>query len=187
VFDLKAPKPRPAGGTSADASGLPILPGLARYDELCGTKKLTQALRFTVKKKPPFRCAACHALRQPAQGRKPAADGHARAFEGGLRYLEVHRRCQGDHGVFDFNAYASKSPIFEGKIRSSTFQQLPGNQFESHGIQTTCETLVSGSPPTDPTQYYQPPDLRPLPDSNVLDVAVSISSVNDPRNENGKG
>lgn len=50
IFDLKAPRPRPAGWTSADAAGLPILPGLARYDEICGTKKLTHALRFTVKK-----------------------------------------------------------------------------------------------------------------------------------------
>lgn len=50
VFDLKAPAPRPAGWTSADAAGLPILPGLARYDEICGTQKLTHALRFTVKK-----------------------------------------------------------------------------------------------------------------------------------------
>jgi hypothetical protein len=50
VFDLKAPAPRHAGWTSADAAGLPILPGLARYDEICGTQKLTHALRFTVKK-----------------------------------------------------------------------------------------------------------------------------------------
>jgi len=50
IFDLKAPKPRPAGWTSADAAGLPIMPGLARYDEICGTKKLMHALRFTVKK-----------------------------------------------------------------------------------------------------------------------------------------
>ena len=50
VFDLKNPKPRPAGWTSADAAGLPILPGLARYDEICVAKKLTHALRFTVKK-----------------------------------------------------------------------------------------------------------------------------------------
>jgi hypothetical protein len=50
VFDLKNPKPRPAGWTSADAAGLPILPGLARYDEIGGAKKLTHALRFTVKK-----------------------------------------------------------------------------------------------------------------------------------------
>ncbi len=50
IFDLRNPKPRPAGWTSADAAGLPILPGLARYDEICGAKKLTHALRFTVKK-----------------------------------------------------------------------------------------------------------------------------------------
>ena len=50
IFDLKSPKPRPAGWTRGEAAGLPILPGLARYDEICGTKKLTHALRFTVKK-----------------------------------------------------------------------------------------------------------------------------------------
>lgn len=50
IFDLKNPKPRPAGWTSADAAGLPILPGLARYDEICGSGKLLHALRFTVRK-----------------------------------------------------------------------------------------------------------------------------------------
>ncbi len=50
IFDLRSPKPRPAGWTSADAAGLPILPGLARYDEICGAQKLRHALRFTVKK-----------------------------------------------------------------------------------------------------------------------------------------
>ncbi len=50
IFDLKNPKPRPAGWTSADAAGLPILPGLARYDEICGAGVLRHALRFTVKK-----------------------------------------------------------------------------------------------------------------------------------------
>lgn len=50
IFDLRSPTPRPAGWTSADAAGLPILPGLARYDEICGAKKLTHALRFTARK-----------------------------------------------------------------------------------------------------------------------------------------
>lgn len=50
IFDLKQPKPRPAGWTSADAAGLPVLPGLARFDEICGLKQLNHALRFTVKK-----------------------------------------------------------------------------------------------------------------------------------------
>ena len=50
VFDVHKPQARPAGWTSADAAGLPILPGLARYDEICGTKELRHALRFTVQK-----------------------------------------------------------------------------------------------------------------------------------------
>jgi hypothetical protein len=50
IFDLKNPKPRPAGWTSADAAGLPILPGLARYDEIVGAGALGHALRFTVRK-----------------------------------------------------------------------------------------------------------------------------------------
>lgn len=50
VFDLRNPRPRPKGWTSADAAGLPILPGLARFDEIGGTRKLSHALRFTVTK-----------------------------------------------------------------------------------------------------------------------------------------
>lgn len=50
IFDLRSPKPRPQGWTSADAAGLPILPGLARYDEIVGAGKLAHALRFTVTK-----------------------------------------------------------------------------------------------------------------------------------------
>ncbi len=34
IFNLRSDHLRPAGWTSADAAGLPILPGLARYDEV---------------------------------------------------------------------------------------------------------------------------------------------------------
>jgi hypothetical protein len=48
VFDLNSNQMRPAGWTSADAAGLPILPGLARYDEACIHKAIPHALRFTI-------------------------------------------------------------------------------------------------------------------------------------------
>ncbi len=48
IFDLRSNKARPAGWTSADAAGLPILPGLARYDEVA-KGRIDHALRFTVK------------------------------------------------------------------------------------------------------------------------------------------
>lgn len=48
VFDLNSNALRPAGWTSADAAGLPIFPGLVRYDEVFGQKEIMHALRFTV-------------------------------------------------------------------------------------------------------------------------------------------
>jgi hypothetical protein len=46
-WDLKVNATRPAGWTSADAAGLPILPGLLRHDEVAAGR-ITHALRFTV-------------------------------------------------------------------------------------------------------------------------------------------
>ena len=46
IFDLRSNKLRPAGWTSADAAGLPILPGLARYPDVA-KGSIDHALRFT--------------------------------------------------------------------------------------------------------------------------------------------
>jgi uncharacterized protein (TIGR03437 family) len=46
IFDLKANTMRPAGWTSADAAGLPITPGLVRYDEVAAGE-INHAIRFT--------------------------------------------------------------------------------------------------------------------------------------------
>jgi hypothetical protein len=50
IFDLTRNTLRPAGWTSADAAGLPVFPGLVRYDEVVERKEITHALRFTVSK-----------------------------------------------------------------------------------------------------------------------------------------
>jgi hypothetical protein len=47
VFNLRSNKLRPAGWTSADAAGLPIIPGLVRPDEI-KVGRIEHALRFTV-------------------------------------------------------------------------------------------------------------------------------------------
>ncbi len=47
IWNLRSNALRPAGWTSADAAGLPILPGLARYDEVAAGR-IDHALRFTV-------------------------------------------------------------------------------------------------------------------------------------------
>ena len=50
AFDLNSNALRPAGWTSADAAGLPIFPGLVRYDEVFEQREIKHALRFTVQK-----------------------------------------------------------------------------------------------------------------------------------------
>ena len=47
IFNLKSDAFRPAGWTSADAAGLPIFPGLVRYDEILNGK-INHAIRFTL-------------------------------------------------------------------------------------------------------------------------------------------
>jgi len=47
IFDLGSDALRPAGWTSADAAGLPIFPGLVRYDEAVTQGHIDHALRFT--------------------------------------------------------------------------------------------------------------------------------------------
>jgi hypothetical protein len=49
IWNLRSNRLRPAGWTSADAAGLPILPGLARYDEVAAGH-IDHALRFTVER-----------------------------------------------------------------------------------------------------------------------------------------
>ena len=46
IWDMRSNALRPEGWTSADAAGLPILPGLARYDEVAAGE-IRHALRFT--------------------------------------------------------------------------------------------------------------------------------------------
>jgi hypothetical protein len=50
IFDLSKGTTRTGGWTSADAAGLPIFPGLVRYDEVIGQREISHALRFTVRK-----------------------------------------------------------------------------------------------------------------------------------------
>jgi hypothetical protein len=49
IWDLTSNALRPKGWTSADAAGLPILPGLVRYEEVAAGS-INHALRFTVRR-----------------------------------------------------------------------------------------------------------------------------------------
>ena len=48
IWDLTKNEMRPEGVTSADAAGLPILPGLIRYDEVYRDKEIRHVIRVTL-------------------------------------------------------------------------------------------------------------------------------------------
>ena len=48
IFHLGTNALRPDGWTSSDAAGLPVLPGLVRFDEAVNKKVITHAIRFTM-------------------------------------------------------------------------------------------------------------------------------------------
>ncbi|NUP98441.1 MAG: hypothetical protein HUU35_01165 [Armatimonadetes bacterium] len=50
IFDLSTYSLRPTYWTSADAAGLPIFPGLVRYDEAVEQGEIRHALRFTARR-----------------------------------------------------------------------------------------------------------------------------------------
>jgi hypothetical protein len=64
IWDMDSNALRPRGWTSADAAGLPILPGLARYDEVAAGA-IRHALRFTT---PETRRAFIYPARHFASG-----------------------------------------------------------------------------------------------------------------------
>ncbi len=69
IFDLRSNALRPAGWTSADAAGLPIFPGLVRYDEAVEQGAIRHALRFTC---PRTRRGYVHPARHFASSRTDA-------------------------------------------------------------------------------------------------------------------
>jgi hypothetical protein len=75
----------------------------------------------------------------------------------------VDAQSFGEHCVIDHNAYAVIGMPFEGKIRSWTFQKLPGTDFEKNG--RVLE--VSVSLPEDPARLYEAPDLSALTEAGA--------------------
>ena len=94
VFNLNSNALRPNGWTSADAAGLPILPGLALYSEVAAGA-INHALRFTVDE---TQNGFIHPATHEAGVEQPGAatDGTAAAPQGVIQPGGLHRRGAGD-------------------------------------------------------------------------------------------
>ena len=105
TWSLRKPRLRPAGWTSADAAGLPILPLLARYQEV-RRGRITHALRMTVSESRrafvfPARhfASSRHRPGAAADGRAPAAEGAGVDISGLPRQARVVARAMKEYGL----------------------------------------------------------------------------------------
>jgi hypothetical protein len=86
IWDLNSNALRPESWTSADAAGLPILPGLVRYDEIMAGE-IKHALRFTIEDTAGYIWPARHLTSDPQEGIPPM----------GARF-----RLKADYDISDF-------------------------------------------------------------------------------------
>lgn len=89
VFDLASNADRPAGWTSTDAAGLPVFPGLVRYDEVGEQQEIRHALRFS--------CRNLRAAYVP-----PARHYAAGGLDADLPPLGMRARLRADFDVSSF-------------------------------------------------------------------------------------
>ena len=97
IWDLRSAALRPDGFTSADAAGLPIFPGLARFDE-AAAGHIDHALRVTVSSSQRCLDSPRLALRRLDEQRRRAADGPAAPSQRRLRHLGNHGPGARDRG-----------------------------------------------------------------------------------------
>ena len=141
VFDLNSNTLRPAGWTSTDAAGLPIFPGLVRYDEVFEQQEIRHAIRFTVQtSRRAYVAPARHwassntSVNRPPMGMrvrlKASVDisGYSPAMQVILRALKRYGMIVADNGS---NWYISGAPDPRwNDSELNTLKNIKGSNFE---------------------------------------------------------
>jgi hypothetical protein len=142
VFDLSSNALRPAGYTSADAAGLPIFPGLVRYDEVVERKEIRHALRFTATRTQRAYCfpARHHASKSDDPSLPPMGlrvrlkrsfdlSSYPPQAQVVLRALKEYGMILADNGGDWFISGAPDSRWNDGEL--NTLKRVKGSDFEA--------------------------------------------------------
>ncbi len=154
-YDLRSHALRPDGWTSADAAGLPILPGLVRYDEVAAGE-IRHALRFTA---PRTRRAYVWPARHFASFRSDAnlppmgqrfrlrasfdVTGLSRETQVILRALQRYGMLLADNGSSWFVSGAPH-PSWNNDVLVGELRRVRGSDFEAVDVQSLMINLNSG-------------------------------------------
>lgn len=151
AWNLRTSPSRPAGWTSADGAGLPIFPGLVRWDEV-SSGRIAHALRFTAPRvgrgwiAPANHCGPVDDPRLPPFGTRVRlrADFDLSPYTGAARLvLEALRR----HGMIladvgaPWTLSGASDPAFGDAVRQLREHPVPGTAFEvvaRGAVRTDC-------------------------------------------------
>ena len=192
IFDLTSHALRPDGWTSADAAGLPILPGLVRYDEVVAGE-INPAIRFTA---PQTRRAYVWPARHYASSRTDAeyppmgqrfrlkADydlsGFSPAVQVILRAMQKYGIILADNGSAWYISGAPDERWNNSVLRE--LRQVRGEDFEAVDVSSLMLDPDSGQARTvtDPTATpIQTPTVTPTPTATPTIVPTIPRGIND--------
>lgn len=153
IWDLNSNALRPADWTSADAAGLPILPGLVRYDEIV-SGAIDHALRFTAEDAAGYIWPARHQTSDPHDGIPPmgarfrlkssyGTSGFPPEMQIILQAMKTYGIILADNGS---NWYVSGAPDERwDNDMLHLLDALPGNDFEAVDTSVLMIDVNSGA------------------------------------------
>lgn len=183
IFDLKSNAFRPIGWTSADAAGLPILPGLVRYDEVLAGE-IKHAIRFTMQKTNSYIWPATHLTsgkaniltNQPPMGARfrLKADYDISQFD---PKLQVILKAMKQYGIINADNGANwfiggaPDPRWDDDLLAK-LSKIKGNAFEA--VDESCMMVSADSGQADLSKCNATPKDR-VPNNNA--AAASNASI----------
>ena len=152
TWDMRSNAMRPAGWTSADAAGLPILPGLVRYDEVA-SGSIDHVIRFTAPRTanayvwPASHKAATGGASDPPMGawfRLNAGfdiSGYSAENQVILRALKKHGMVLADNGSSWFMSGAPDPGWNDEDL--NRLRNIPGSMFEAVDVSSLPQSSTS--------------------------------------------
>ncbi len=183
TWDLRSNAMRPLGWTSADAAGLPILPGLVRYDEVAAGE-IDHVIRFTAPRTagayvwPASHKAQTGGASDPPLGAffrlKASFDisGFSAQNQVILRALKKHGMVLADNGSSWFMSGAPDPGWNDDDLHR--LRSVPGSAFEAVDVSalkvSSTSYAVNGTGPTTTTTAPPPPTTTVPPPTTSTTV-----------------
>jgi hypothetical protein len=172
TWDLNSNAMRPLGWTSGDAAGLPILPGLVRYDEVAAGE-IDHVIRFTAPRTYNYVWPASHKASSGGTSDPPMGawfrlkanfdiGGFSAQNQVILRALKKHGMVLADNGSSLFMSGVPDASWNNSDL--NLLRNVPGSAFEavdvsSLKVSSTSYAVAGGSPPPPPPPPPPPAEL----------------------------